>query len=84
MTNEDLNDFFIKKCKVWFNNGESFGKAGANFVRLNIATSRSVLQEAYERIEREINILDGILEVRGYNLEPGEKLDIELLYAHQR
>lgn len=84
MNNEDLKNFFIKKCKVWFNDGESFGKAGANFMRLNIATSRSVLKEAYERIEREINILDGIFEVRGYNLETSEKVDIEMLYAHQR
>ena len=84
MNNEDLNNFFIKKCKVWFNNGATFGKAGDNFVRLNIATSRSVLQEAYERIEREVNILEGILEVRGFNPKDGEKIDIEMLYAHQR
>lgn len=84
MNNEDLNNFFIKKCKVWFNNGATFGKAGENFVRLNIATSRGVLQEAYERIEREINILDGILEVRGFNPKDGEKIDIEMLYAHHR
>lgn len=84
MNNEDLNNFFIKKCKVWFNNGATFGKSGENFVRLNIATSRSVLQEAYERIEREINILEGILEVRGFNPKDGEKIDIEMLYAHQR
>ena len=84
MNNEDLNDFFIKKCKVWFNNGESFGKAGTNFVRLNIATSRRVLREAYERIEREINILDGILEVRGINPEDGNKIDFEMIYEHHR
>lgn len=84
MSNEDLNEFFLKKCKVWFNNGENFGKAGSNFLRLNIATSRSTLKEAFERIEKEINAIEGILDVMVTNAQEGKKIDIEMIYAHQR
>lgn len=84
MSNEDLNEFFLKKCRVWFNNGENFGKAGSNFLRLNIATSRSTLKEAFERIEKEINAIEGILDVMVTNDQEGKKIDIEMIYAHQR
>lgn len=47
---EELVDFFIKKAKVGLNDGVSFGKAGEGFMRLNIGTSRKVLQEAMMRI----------------------------------
>ncbi len=84
MNNEHLNEFFLKKCKVWLNNGTTFGKGGENFMRLNIATSRSTLKEAYERIEREINAIEGILDVMVTNAQDGKYVDIEMLYAHQR
>jgi len=47
---EELVDFFVKKAKVGLNDGVSFGKAGEGFMRLNIGTSRKVLQEAMMRI----------------------------------
>ncbi|MBB6097746.1 cystathionine beta-lyase [Deinobacterium chartae] len=37
---------------VGLNNGLDYGPEGAGFLRLNFATSRSLLQEALERIER--------------------------------
>ena len=57
MKPEELSDFFLKKCKVWLNDGSMFGHAGAMFQRMNIGTSRVVIEEALERIEREINKL---------------------------
>lgn len=57
MKPEELSDFFLKKCKVWLNDGSMFGHAGAMFQRMNIGTSRVVLEEALERIEREVNKL---------------------------
>lgn len=57
MKPEELSDFFLKKCKVWLNDGSMFGHAGAMFQRMNIGTSRVVLKEALERIEREVNKL---------------------------
>ncbi|WP_346899455.1 MalY/PatB family protein [Clostridium sp. UBA7503] len=57
MKPEELSNFFLKKCKVWLNDGSMFGHDGAMFQRMNIGTSRVVLQEALERIEREVNKL---------------------------
>ncbi|MEG1256586.1 MalY/PatB family protein [Clostridium sp.] len=57
MSKEELKNFFLKKCKVWLNEGSMFGKAGDMFQRINIGTSRGVLTEALERIEREVNKL---------------------------
>lgn len=39
-----------ERAKVGLNEGSSFGKGGAGFVRLNFATSRAILSEALERI----------------------------------
>ncbi len=55
MSKEELNDFFINKCKVYLNEGGMFGSAGDMFQRMNIGTSRELLIEAYERIEKAVN-----------------------------
>ena len=55
MSPSELEEFFVKKVKVGFNDGILFGAEGARFQRINIACARSVLKEALERIEREIN-----------------------------
>ncbi len=57
MNEEELVDFFIKDCKVLLNEGSIFGKGYELFQRMNVATSRKVLQEALERIETEVNKL---------------------------
>jgi cysteine-S-conjugate beta-lyase len=43
-------EFFLEKAKVAVGAGESFGPGGEGFVRLNFGCSRSVLQEALERM----------------------------------
>jgi len=50
-SNESLQRFFIQKARVWLSEGSEFGKGGDGFVRMNIATSRSTLQEALTRIK---------------------------------
>ena len=50
LAHQELVDFFVKKAKVGLNDGESFGKAGQGFMRLNIGTSHEVLQEAMQRV----------------------------------
>jgi len=47
-----LVQFFIEKAKLGLNDGKSFGECGEGFMRLNIATSREVLHEAMQRIEK--------------------------------
>ena len=45
-----LQEFFIKEAKLGLNSGNSFGEAGSGFMRLNIGTSREVLEEAMSRL----------------------------------
>ena len=48
---EQLEEFFIKDAKVSVYMGSRYGKHTDSFIRINIATSRSYLQEALERIK---------------------------------
>ena len=49
-----LNDFFLKKARVYFSDGRIFGDEAAGFVRINFGCPRSQLREALERIERAV------------------------------
>ncbi|MBC2581042.1 MalY/PatB family protein [Clostridium sp. DJ247] len=57
MNRDELKEFFVKKVKLGFSNGIMFGEEGAQFQRINVACPRSVLKDALERIEREVNKL---------------------------
>jgi len=52
---KDLNNFMIKKAGVALDDGYWFGTEGEGFMRINIACSRSFLEEGLKRIERAIN-----------------------------
>lgn len=52
LTSKDLNDFFLNKAKVWFNNGRMFGEDGEGFVRINIACPRTLLEEGLNRVKK--------------------------------
>ena len=47
---EELEKFFIEDAKVSVYMGSRYGKHTDSFIRINIATSRSYLQDALERI----------------------------------
>ncbi len=47
---EGLKDFFTNKARLALNDGETFGKEGAGFMRLNVGTPRSILQQAMEQL----------------------------------
>lgn len=47
---KELTDFFYTKAKLGLNDGESFGKAGHGFMRLNIGTGRDVLEVAMSQL----------------------------------
>jgi len=42
---------------VWLQDGRKFGEAGEGFMRMNIATPRSILEEAISRILKVVNRL---------------------------
>ena len=53
----ELREFFINKAKLGLNDGKSFGKNGEFFMRLNIGTSRAVLESAMDRLQNAIKEL---------------------------
>jgi cystathionine beta-lyase len=46
----ELEDLIVNKAKLWLDSGAIFGTVGEGFERINIATSRKVLEEALNRI----------------------------------
>jgi cystathionine beta-lyase len=50
LTHEQLVDFFVHQAKLGLNDGKSFGPAGEGFMRLNVGTSKEVLEEAMQRL----------------------------------
>jgi len=52
-----LNDFFLRKARVYFSDGKIFGDEAAGFVRINFGCPRALLLEALERVERAVKEL---------------------------
>ncbi len=50
LSHEEVVHFFIYDAKLGLNDGKSFGDAGEGFMRLNVGTSRRVLEEAMKRL----------------------------------
>lgn len=48
---DELQEFLVKKAKVALNAGSTFGEEGKGFMRMNIASPRSILEEALMKIE---------------------------------
>ncbi len=51
LVGKELDDFIVHKAKLWLDDGEMFGKAGAGFERINIACPRATLQRALKQLE---------------------------------
>jgi cystathionine beta-lyase len=49
--------FFLEKAGVALSDGETFGKGGEGFVRLNFACPRAILEEALERMAKALEAL---------------------------
>jgi cystathionine beta-lyase len=50
-----LEEFFLRRARVYFNDGAMFGEEAAGFVRVNLACPRARLAEALERIARAVS-----------------------------
>ena len=57
MNDEELNEFMLKKAKLWLDEGTMFGTGGSMFMRINIACPRSILKQALENLEKAVNKL---------------------------
>ncbi len=51
---EELQELVEKKARLWLDEGSMFSKGSPLYERINLATQRSVLQEAMERLEAAI------------------------------
>jgi len=50
----ELNKFFLKKARVYFDEGPIFGEELEGFERMNLACPRQLLAEALRRIEKAV------------------------------
>ena len=57
LNDETPSDFFFNHARVALNDGQWFGENGKNYVRLNFGTTKSVLEEAIDRMEHAISQL---------------------------
>lgn len=55
LSQKDLEDRIVNKAKLWLDSGDIFGPTGRGFERLNIATQRSVLGEALNRLKNAVS-----------------------------
>lgn len=57
MDDEKLNEFMLKKAKLWLDEGTLFGAEGSMFMRFNLACPRSILERALESLEKAVKDL---------------------------
>lgn len=50
LSQTQLNGWFVSEARLALNDGETFGKEGIGFMRMNIASPRSVLRQAMEQL----------------------------------
>jgi cystathionine beta-lyase len=50
LNQQELNDLFINQAGLALNDGETFGKEGIGFMRMNIACPRAVLEKALNQL----------------------------------
>ena len=50
LTHQQLLDLFVDKAQLALNDGEMFGPGGQGFMRLNVASPRSVIRQALDQL----------------------------------
>lgn len=54
MEQEQLVDFFINKAHLALNDGSVFGREGEGFMRLNVGSPRSIIEQAMEQLKQAV------------------------------
>lgn len=54
LDHEQLVDLFVNKARLALNDGEMFGTEGKGFMRMNVASPRSVLEKAMEQLREAV------------------------------
>jgi len=60
LTSEELEKLFLSKAKVALNQGHVFGPGGEGFVRMNLACSRSIVEQAVQQMKEAIDSISVI------------------------
>jgi cystathionine beta-lyase len=55
LSQEDLNRFFVEEAHLALNDGAMFGEEGVGFMRLNVASPRSVIEQAMKQLAEAYN-----------------------------
>ena len=50
LTQEELNRFFVDKARLAVNDGAMFGPEGTGFMRINVGTPRSIVEQAMHQL----------------------------------
>lgn len=50
LTDKKIDDLIINKAKLWFDSGLIFGESGSNYQRINVATSRTLIDKMLESL----------------------------------
>ncbi len=50
MNGDELKDFFIKKARLGFNDGRTFGTGGEGFMRINVACPKATVKQAMDQL----------------------------------
>ena len=57
LDHDALNDLFVNRARLALNDGEMFGNEGRGFMRLNVASPRSILGEALDRLKAAVDTM---------------------------
>lgn len=57
LSHDELNDLFVNKARLGLNDGEMFGIGGEGFMRLNVATPRTILSRAMNQLAEAVRRL---------------------------
>jgi cystathionine beta-lyase len=57
LNQEELVSFFINDAKLGLNNGTTFGEEGRGYMRMNIASPKSIIEKALNQLEIAVNNL---------------------------
>lgn len=57
LSTKALNELFVDKAHLALNDGAMFGKEGEGFMRLNVASPRSIIAEAMDRLRQAVLLL---------------------------
>lgn len=50
LTDKKIDDLIINKAKLWFDSGLIFGESGSNYQRINVATSRLLIDKMLDSL----------------------------------